>query len=75
MYMIHCADIQSKKDANAEYRVHLVQGKNLNIPEPTFPRDLPVCLFYLGVVCKPIQICPCMGCVDGRSERRVLRGV
>jgi hypothetical protein len=36
--------------------------EKLNTLEPTFLRDLPVCLFYLSVVCKPVQIFPCIGC-------------
>jgi hypothetical protein len=35
--------------------------EKLNTLEPTFPLGLPVCLLYLGVVCKPVQIFPCMG--------------
>jgi hypothetical protein len=37
--------------------------ENLNTPEPTFPLSLPVCLLYLSVVCKPVQIFPCMRCI------------
>jgi hypothetical protein len=39
--------------------------EKLNTLEPTFPLGLPVCLLHLGVVCKPVQIFPCMGCLYG----------
>jgi hypothetical protein len=33
---------------------------NLNTAGPTFLLGLPVCLLYSSVVCKPVQIFPCM---------------
>jgi hypothetical protein len=33
-----------------------------NTTGPTFPLGLPVCLLYPSVVCKPVQIFPCMRC-------------
>jgi hypothetical protein len=45
--------------------------EKLNTPEPTFPLGLLVCLLYLSVVCKPVQIFPCMGCVHGVDIREL----
>jgi hypothetical protein len=39
--------------------------EKLNTPELTFPLDLPVYLLYLSVVCKPVQIFPCVGWLRG----------
>jgi hypothetical protein len=43
--------------------------KKLNTPEPTYPLGLPVCLLHLSVVCKPVQIFPCMECPCGKLPR------
>jgi hypothetical protein len=54
-----------RSDSGCQYSKHTSGAPHTrekpNTLEPTFPLGLPVCLLHLGVVCKPVQIFPCMG--------------